>query len=236
MQHPFLQKVRDRFTLNIMAQKKPGIPPDLLIESQYFPPVSYFSLILLFDKIHIEAFENYKKQSYRNRCLIRGPNKIEKLIVPVMHASGRKGIRETRIDYSTNWHKIHRRALMSAYGKSPFYEYFAGDFFSVLERKHRFLMDLNMEILSKCLDLLHIRCDTAHTSGYEKSPGKVLFDARDLINPKKTERKQLFFHPVPYYQVFGKNFAEDLSILDLLMCEGPVAIEILRQSNILIEQ
>ena len=216
----------------MMNAGKKERPPELIIEAQYFPPVSYFSLILSFDKIKIEVCEHYKKQSYRNRCLIRGANKIEKLIVPVQNTSRNKLIRETEIDYSTHWYKLHRRAVMSAYGKSPFYEYFSADFFHILDRKPRFLFDLNMEILSKCLDLLQIGRDITRTVSYEKTPGMELFDARDLINPKNPGKKQQFFQPEPYYQVFGSNFAEDLSVIDLLMCEGPGALEILKQSNV----
>ncbi len=208
----------------------------VIIESQYFPPVSWFALIIQFKKIHIEACENYRKQSYRNRCLIRGANKIEKLIVPVRNAAGQKAIRDIRIDYSTNWYNIHQRALLTAYGKSPFYEYFAEDFFHILAKKHRFLFDLNIEILSKCLDLLGLSIRPVGTTNYLKALAPPVFDARNLIDPKKPGKKHLFFKPVPYYQVFGKNFAENLSIIDLLFCEGPNALQIIKQSAIHINE
>ena len=208
----------------------------VIIESQYFPPISYFALALQFEEIHVEAFENYRKQSYRNRCLIRGANKIEKLIVPVQNPAGRPEIRDIRIDYSTNWFKLHRKALLSAYGKSPFYEYFADDFFHILNKKYRFLFDLNMEILPKCLDLLGIKRKITYSTQYLKTCESGTFDARGLIDPKKPDKNHQFFNPVPYYQVFGKNFAENLSIIDLLFCEGPNALQILKQSAIFINE
>jgi hypothetical protein len=208
----------------------------VILTSQYFPPVSYFALLVQFGKILIEASEHYRKQSYRNRCLIRGANKIEKLIVPVKHPANHPEIRDIRIDYSTNWFKLHRKALLSAYGKSPFYEFFADDFFHILDKKHRFLFDLNMEILPKCLDLLGIEQELTYANHYIKTCKPGIFDARDLIDPKKPDKNRLFFKPVPYYQVFGKNFAENLSIIDLLFCEGPNALQIIKQSALFINE
>ncbi len=203
---------------------------EIIIELQYFPPISYFTLITAFNSIQIEAFEHYRKQSYRNRCLINGANKIEKLIVPVKHSMFKTNIRDVQIDYSMNWFNNHMRAILSAYGKSPFYEYFAEDFLKILNKKHQFLFDLNMEILSKCLELLDIHPSISFTKKYDTSVIVSVFDARELIDSKKPDKKNKFFWPSPYYQVFGKNFVENLSILDLLFCEGPNAMHILRQS------
>ena len=203
---------------------------EIIIELQYFPPISYFTLITPFNNIQIEAFEHFKKQSYRNRCLINGANKIEKLIVPVKHSMSQTNIRDIHIDYSTNWFNNHTRAILSAYGKSPFYEHFAEDFLNIINKKHHFLFDLNLEILSKCLELLEINPGFSFAEKYEKPAISSVFDARELIDPKKPDKKNKFFRPAPYYQVFGKNFVEDLSILDLLFCEGPNAMFIIRQS------
>lgn len=202
----------------------------ICIELQYFPPVSYFTLFNQFKTIYIEKFEHFRKQSYRNRCLIRGANKIEKLIVPVKYCPGKSNIREVQIDYTANWFNHHRKAFLSAYGKSPFFEYFAEDFYDLLNNKSRFLFDLNLEILSKCLDLLGLNPELKFTKDYNKKTSSTVFDARELIDPKKPQKKRPFFNPIPYYQVFGKDFAEDLSIVDLLFCEGPDALQIIKRS------
>jgi len=131
---------------------------------------------------------------------------------------------------SHQWGKYHVRAILSAYGKSPFYEYFADDFLNIINKKHRFLFDLNMEILLKCFEFLDIHPNIDFTKKYEKELTSDVLDSRELIDLKKPNKRKLFFQPTPYYQVFGINFKENMSIIDLLFCEGPNAMHIIRQS------
>ena len=42
----------------------------VLLSSAYLPPVSYFSKLYAYEKVCVERFDHYMKQSYRNRCVI----------------------------------------------------------------------------------------------------------------------------------------------------------------------
>ena len=59
-------------------------------------------------------------------------------------------------------------------------------------------------------------------------------DLRDAISPKpRLARPDPQFRPVPYWQVFGNGvFEPDLSVVDLLFCEGPRALGVIRDSVI----
>jgi hypothetical protein len=46
---------------------------------------------------------------------------------------------------------------------------------------------------------------------------------RNVVHAKKPERHADYYQPVPYPQVFGNKFAEGLSLIDLVFCEGPAA-------------
>jgi len=55
-------------------------------------------------------------------------------------------------------------------------------------------------------------------------------DIRGQISPEKHFSEQTFYQPEPYFQLFGLDFDPNLSILDLLFCEGPAAKSILLKS------
>jgi hypothetical protein len=98
--------------------------------------------------------------------------------------------------------------LASAYGSSPFFEYYADDIAPFFEKKWDFLFDYNLEITHKMCELLDIHTEIRLTEEYQGC-------TRNLVNDCK-----------PYYQVFKSRhgFLPDLSILDLLFNMGPESI------------
>ncbi|MFW5699856.1 MAG: WbqC family protein, partial [Bacteroidota bacterium] len=97
----------------------------IILPTAYFGNIEYYSLIKQADNVLIEAHEHYIKQTYRNRCEIATANGPLALTVPVKFSNTKKTtIKDVRIDYDTNWQKIHFKAIESAYRKSPFYEHF----------------------------------------------------------------------------------------------------------------
>ena len=70
---------------------------------------------------------------------------------------------------------------------------------------------------------------------YDKNVESGVFDARSMIHPKKELSNLEWFTASPYYQIFGKDFAKNLSILDLLFNEGPMALKVLKSSIVIKE-
>ncbi|HEY4654525.1 MAG TPA: WbqC family protein [Cyclobacteriaceae bacterium] len=197
--------------------------PGALIETQYLPPVSYFIQLQPFDKVVIEKHEYYVKQSYRNRCCINTARGTDRLVVPVAARHGKIVIADVRIDYSQKWLNRHWRAIQSAYGKAPFFEFYGAGLHEVLFRRNRFLYDLNMQLLSLCLKWLRLEIPITESTGYEKeTPGSII-DLRNTIKAKKSAECAESNFPVIYTQVFGSKFAPDLSVVDLVFCTGPDA-------------
>ena len=54
------------------------------LSTAYFAPVSYYASFLRYDRIVIEQWCNYTKQTYRNRCHIAGANGLLALSVPIV--------------------------------------------------------------------------------------------------------------------------------------------------------
>ena len=193
------------------------------MSTAWLPPVDYFIAIAEADKILIDSWEFYQKQSYRNRCTIATANGAMALSIPVEKPAGNKFVvRDVRISSHGNWQLQHWRTLESAYLSSPFFEYYADDFRPFFEKKYDFLIDYNAEILTCICDLLDLQPDIQLTDSYLQ-PDPDIVDLRELIHPKK----DIHVFPVkPYYQVFQtkSGFIPGLSIVDLLFNMGNESI------------
>ena len=111
--------------------------------------------------------------------------------------------------------------------KVLFFEYYSDALHDTLYKEHRFLFDLNLELLTICRKWLKLPNAVTETMAYEKVPAEGTVDLRNLVNAKKPAGYEKYFQPVPYQQVFGHTFAENMSIIDLIFCEGPNARQVI---------
>jgi hypothetical protein len=191
---------------------------DLLLSTAYFPTAEYISLIKNAGRVSIEQHEYYIRQTYRNRCKILTSNGILILSVPAMKGSRLKArVKDITIDYSKRWQQVHLSGMISAYSRSPYFQFYYESIEKILLRNHKFLLDLNDEALYSCLKILSINKCIVHTSSYETEAG-VAQDYRYGLKPQKASG----FISRPYIQVFNNNeFIAGLSILDLIFNLGP---------------
>ncbi|GAB3900841.1 WbqC family protein [Larkinella knui] len=202
------------------------------IELHYLPSLTYFTALLPFDTVWLEAAEHYGKQSYRNRCYVLTANGIDRLTVPVLNGTHKQLIREVRIDDRQAWPDRHWRCLVTAYSKAPFFEYYADELELVFRKKWVFLIDLNLELLTLCLKWLGWQKTLLLTETFERQLSREVLDAHAQINARGNIQNGRFYHPVSYLQNFGNVFVPDLSILDLIFCQGNRASDVLKQSLI----
>jgi hypothetical protein len=203
----------------------------ILIELHYLPSIAYFSMLAHSEKIIIERHEHYLKQSYRNRFQILGANGVQQLTIPVTGKHGNVTITDVHIDYSQKWMNNHWRSITSAYRKAPFFEHYADELNRVLMKKQPFLYDLSFELLTICLKWLRLEIPMVETSAYEIAPAEGISDLRNRLLVKKPETHQLSYTPQPYTQMFGKTFVKNLSVIDLIFCEGPGARQLVQGSS-----
>ena len=207
---------------------------NILVSTACFPSVQYITKLVQFENIYMEQFENFTKQTYRNRYEILGANGVIPLIVPVVKGRGRKiKIRDLQISYDTDWQRNHWRTIFSAYNSSPFFEFYRDDIQPFFEKPRKFLFDFNLEILETLCDLMEIEPTLVLTEDFETVPEGTL-NFREAISPKKhrTENDPQFI-PLPYTQVFHEKFGfvPNLSILDLLFNEGPNSLNVVEASS-----
>lgn len=151
----------------------------------------------------------FSKLNNPNRYKIAGPNNIQSLTVPITQDDKHNPISRVRINYNENWIKDHKHAWQTAYGKSPFFEYYDYRFWSILDAQPMMLSDL----LHPWNQLLFVQLGlSAFESTSKETP-------QNMIQIK------------PYPQVFDVKFGfrSDVSGIDLLFNQGPLAKEYLSQ-------
>ena len=187
--------------------------------------------------MYIDACENYVKQTSRNRCEIATAHGKQILTVPVttkaqevQEGSNRADalvqdaslvqkvnvpVKNVLVSEHGNWRHQHWEALKSAYGMSPFFDYYQDDIRPFFDEEvfktnnWQRLFDYNLAIMHKMLDLIGVKKDIILTE--------------EFASPSPFEEG---WGEATYYQTFQKRhgFIPDLSILDLLFNEGPEAI------------
>ena len=185
--------------------------------------MQWYQKLNRYDECLIERHESFIKQTYRNRMIIPTTNGPLSLTIPTNHDTS-MAMKDIRISDHANWRHVHWNALLSAYGESPFFEYYQDDIRPFYEKKYEFLFDFNMEITEKMIELLDIRPKISVTDEYYPKKSEA-FDFRDAIRPKKPLPDPEFV-PERYYQVYEQKhgFLPNMSILDLLFNEGNEAI------------
>ena len=194
-----------------------------LLSTAYFGPVQWFQKVNRYDLAIVDERESFLKQTYRNRCIIATANGPQALTVPVERgATG--DISSLRISDHGNWRHIHWNALCSAYGESPFFDYYEDDVRPFFEERWEYLCDYNMAIARKMCELLQVK-EPVRTADVGTVDVSSVADFRSLIRPKHAQ-PDAEFEARPYWQVFGQKngFLPNLSVLDLLFNMGNEAV------------
>lgn len=193
-----------------------------LFSIAFAPSIMYFHYLNQNCISKIEAFENYQKQSFRNRCIILSSQGTLSLNIPVQHKNG-KLIRDIRLSYSEKWQEQHWKTLKTCYNSSPFFEHYDYLLYPLFKKKEKYLFDYNLSIIEKLCDFLTIT-SPGLTSKWDSSPDNCM-DYRNNLHPKTF----LNNHLKEYSSVFPieHSLKQHLSVLDLLFNQGPESIKYL---------
>ncbi|SFU56058.1 WbqC-like protein family protein [Pustulibacterium marinum] len=194
-----------------------------LLHPTYFPSIAQFSVIVKSDAIVFEKFDNFQKQTYRNRMYVYGANGKQMLSIPIKHTGkdGRQLYKDVKVENDFPWQKQHWKSLQTAYRTSPFFEFYEDEIAPLFEKKQEYLLDFNISTFETISDCLQLETDYSFTNSYatEITDNDDLTDFRKLVNAKKINTPSFD----TYTQVFDskEGFLNNLSILDLLFNEGP---------------
>lgn len=195
----------------------------------YLGNVQWFAHLLA-DSCTIDIGEYYLKQSYRNRCVILAANGTMPLTVQVVHGNApRRPVRDVRIDYSKRWQHQHWVSIVSAYKSSPYFDFYGEALEPFFRRRYEFLVDYDLDLCRAVLAAMGAEADFVVSDAYVREPYGE--DLRGAFSPKpRLATEDPRFAAQPYCQVFSDRqpFIPNLSIIDLLFCEGPSAAAIAR--------
>ena len=126
-----------------------------LLSTAYLAPIEYYAILLKYPNCSIEYYENFIKQSIRNRCEIYGANGKLQLTIPKQRKKSNKTIvKEIQISYKQNWQKEHWNAIVSSYNSSPYFEYYKDEFLPCFKQEEMLLINFNCKLQTIILRLL----------------------------------------------------------------------------------
>ncbi len=191
----------------------------------FFGNIQFYSNLVQKNVI-IDLHEHFEKQTLRNRCIICGSQGRLNLSIPVHRPSGKKvAVKSIKVSYHEDWRHDHERAVLSAYGSSPFFIHYWDSLKDIWKQEFELLVEWNLHIHKVISTLLKVELPLNFSSEYITStPG---IDLRGQM--KKSD-----YSNARYIQVFEEKigFQNNLSILDLLLCLGPQSIDYLKSQNL----
>lgn len=198
----------------------------------YLAALPLYTRLYKADRLVVDDITPFVKQTLRNRTTIATESGSQALTIPVVHDGRCVPMRDIRISEHGNWRHQHWNALVSAYRKSPFFEYYADDFALFYEERNGFLIDFNLRLHSVVCELLGLERKVELLS--EITDKEVLLattDTRHIAEPRTLAEVESCTKP--YYQIFAQRngFIPNLSIVDLLFNMGPEGLIVLRDSK-----
>lgn len=184
----------------------------------YLPSIRYIKELFSSKVVYLEKRETYRKQTYRNRCVIYSANGALSLSVPVIKPQGnRTKVCDVVIDNSVKWRREHWRAIESAYKNSAYFEYLKEYFEQYYIKEWKYLWDFNLNILETIMTILEIKVELKETESYIKEYDNSFTDMRRLADENKKEMLNSG-QGDKYFQVFENKygFIPNLSVFDLL--------------------
>ncbi len=193
----------------------------------YAAPISYYAQWIN-STGPLDKFENFQKQSFRNRCRVYGANGVISLSIPVKTTSKKINITEVEISNIEPWQRTHWRTFVSAYKSSPFFEFYAHLWEPLFQQPYTLLWDFNWEVHKVILACLQLEIEESFTQKFEDIS---MQDMRAIYSSKKAHPNAHLFPT--YQQVFSytEPFEADLSILDALFNLGPETENYLQKLN-----
>ena len=218
----------------------------------YMPNLGFFKKIQSCDIFVFLDDAQFAKDGFDNRNRIKSSDGVAWITVPLARPVFGKKMNEVLISYETDWQSIHCNQIYQNYKSAPFFFSYWPDIEKILTCKHKKLIDLNFQLIEYFNHILGITTKTIKSSELVVTQtkterlieicsklnatcyisgitGKDYLDEKLFLNSGIKLTYEHFIHPT-YGQLHG-NFIDNLSIIDLLMNEGPRSQKIISEST-----
>lgn len=217
-----------------------------IVQSCYIPWKGYFDIINRVDEFILYDDMQYTKRDWRNRNLIKTPNGLQWLTIPV-EVKGRYYQKINEVSVTDNkWCKNHWRTILQNYAKAKHFKVYA-DFIEELY-KHcevvNHLSHINLILLRAICSLLNIKtkltwstdymvdnelkktdrlialCQKSGASRYISGPSARDYMQAELFAEKGIELSYMDYGDYKKYDQLYDGFEHGVTILDLLFNVG----------------
>jgi hypothetical protein len=204
---------------------------NLIVDLQYFAPVTLYKKLTEISNVIFEQYEHFDKMSFRNRAVVTGANGPINLSIPLQQGRNQRSlVKDVRIEAREDWQGRHWKTIQSCYNRSPFFEFYIEELEELYGKKYDYLWDWNLACFEWVIKQLRLSIEVNFSIAYQPLYDETSYvDWRGKILPKNKLTPGQY--PV-YRQVFEERlgFLPNLSILDLMFCQGNHAMEILRKA------
>lgn len=193
---------------------------------QYFGSLPYYATMAQYKRVVIDAGVRYNKRFKSiHRCEIADTRGKLMLTVPVSKPltdyTGKWS--DMRVSNHGQWWQDHRVSLESAYGRTPFFEFYIDRFMPWLQWRDESIVDFDLGLDAVVRRTLSLPTEVIYTT--DDIDPDLIDDYRDGVYPTL---------PIPpYYQVRAAKlgFIPNLSILDLIFNMGTEAPLVLPRAH-----
>ena len=189
----------------------------VLMEIQYLAPIQSYTKYLKYPDVCIEQHENYSKGSFRNRCCIASANGVVSLTIPLLKGKHQQAkIKEVAIDNNSNWQSIHWKSIQTAYGNSPFFEYYKDDFIILFQKKYELLFNFCLDVHELVLSILQLKTTVSFSPSFLKKTDEKQLDFRSEVLPKNymNSNDPYFLMPYIIFRQMSLFFLDHSLLLD----------------------
>ncbi|NVJ48315.1 MAG: WbqC family protein [Cytophagia bacterium] len=223
-----------------------------ITQSNYIPWKGYFDMISRCDVFVLYDTAQYTKRDWRNRNLIKTPEGLKWLTIPVkVKGQFYQSIRDTKVS-DKSWAAKHWKTIEYCYKKTPYFDLYSSVVRDIyLSCDLEYLSDINLLFLKEICAILNIDtefrfskdfeirggrtgklvnlCNDLEASKYITGPAAKGYIEEEAFSENGIELEWMNYSNYREYPQMYGQFEHAVSIIDLIFNTGPDSLKYLRR-------
>ncbi len=192
----------------------------LFTDLQYFGTIDFIKILLKHQQVNYDTTAPFTKMSFKNRMVILTAQGPLNLSIPIIGGRDQKTpLGDIFIDYESPWNTQHFKAIITAYKRAPYFEYYEQSLSNLYAQKQEKLIDF----LLACQHWLNGQLKANwEISSITDRVDQELDQKQKYFSPWLPKNYQQCILTPKYQQVFEDKigFINNVSILDFLFSAG----------------
>jgi len=222
-----------------------------IVQSSYIPWKGYFDLIRSVDAFLLLDNVQFTRRDWRSRNRIKTRHGIAWLSIPVQTRGRYTQLIQETTTSDPDWGRRHWETIRANYAKAPYFDRYADRLAALYAQSSTRLSEINHAFITAICESLGITTPIAWSSAFETrdAPTERLIDlcravggteylsgpsARDYLDIAAFDAAGVAvqfadYSGYPEYPQPHGPFEHSVSVLDLLFCTGPRALEFMKK-------